>query len=110
MKTTLSKSQFISDFRAVRPDNFSYEALELLFDHFEELENSLEQEIEFDPIAICCDFDELFYRDIIEQYDTDIPDDCTDETDQIKYIREWLHEQTMVVGEPFEGVFVYQCF
>ena len=43
---------FIDDMRAIRPDNFSYEGLQELFSYLDEMDS----ELEFDPIAICCDF------------------------------------------------------
>ena len=54
---TLTKDSFISRFREIRPDEFSYEGLKVLYDFFDEM--SEEKDIEFDPIAICCDFSEL---------------------------------------------------
>lgn len=50
---------FISNFMAVR-DNFSREGLTLLFDYY----NSICEPVEFDPIAMCCDWTE--YSDPLE--------------------------------------------
>ena len=47
-----------------RADNFSYEALNALFDYFEEIGEGPETEYELDVIAICCEFAE--YADIEE--------------------------------------------
>ena len=58
MKITLTESEFLNRFKAIRPENFSREALVALFEHFTDLESVSEQEIEFDPIAICCDWSE----------------------------------------------------
>lgn len=111
MKTTLSKDQFINEFRQIRPDNFSYEALETLFEYFEMMENDCDLEMEFDPIAICCDYSEDHYTDIIGMYNTDITDtDFNTEEEQIEYVRKFLNDKTSVVGEPSYGVFVYQQF
>ena len=41
-----------------RSTNFSYEGLEALFNYLEELEDGLGESIEFDPIALCCDYTE----------------------------------------------------
>lgn len=41
-----------------RSDNFSYAGLEALFNYFEELEKDIGESIEFDPIAICCEYTE----------------------------------------------------
>lgn len=54
MKITLTESEFINRFLAIRPENFSREALKELFHWYE----SLEEEVEFDPIGICCDWTE----------------------------------------------------
>ena len=51
----ISKTDFIDQFN-IRSENFSREGLEALYGYFEEL--SEDQNIEFDVIAICCDFTE----------------------------------------------------
>ena len=52
----INQADFISAFKSIRPENFSYEGLKSLYGYFEEL--SEDQNIEFDVIAICCDFTE----------------------------------------------------
>jgi hypothetical protein len=100
MKTTVNVSQFRDAFRACdRQDQFSYEALGLLFDYFEELEDSMGQEIELDPIAICCDYSEDSPADIARNYD-DAPDDVAD----------WLTDRTSVIGTTKAGDIVYLQF
>lgn len=39
-------------------NNFSYEGLKALFDYLEELEESTGEQINFDPIALCCEYSE----------------------------------------------------
>jgi hypothetical protein len=41
-----------------RKDQFSRAALFAIFDYLEEYEDDCETELEYDPIAICCDFTE----------------------------------------------------
>jgi len=53
---------------STRPDNFSYEGLGALFEYLEEWEESTGSKIEFDPIAICCEYSE--YTNISE-YNSD---------------------------------------
>jgi hypothetical protein len=106
MIQTITQSDFTSAFHHMgRGEQFSHSALLLLYDFFEEVD----PEMELDVIAICCDFDELHYSDIIKQYDTDIPEDL-DEDESIEYIRDWLSDNTMLVGESESGTFVYQSF
>ena len=53
----ISKTDFIDQFKIMnRSEQFSREGLEALYGYFEEL--SEDQNIQFDVIAICCDFTE----------------------------------------------------
>ena len=58
MITQISKRSFIEEFQSIRPDNFSSEGLEALYDYFEDLQRDLGESIEFDPIGICCEYSE----------------------------------------------------
>tara|TARA_R100001594_G_scaffold31677_2_gene59076 strand:- start:9900 stop:10223 length:324 start_codon:yes stop_codon:yes gene_type:complete len=64
MKTNVNFYEFSRWFEVNRPHNFSRVGLQALFDYFEEYEEGTGEEIEFDPIAICCDFTE--YDDLDE--------------------------------------------
>ena len=68
MINTINEYQFKDAFMSVRPDNFSYEGLSVLFDYFEELENDIGEQIELDVIAICCDYSEARYSEIYTDY------------------------------------------
>ena len=73
MKTTVTRSQFHQAFESIRPDDFSYAGLDALFDYFSELEEDIGEELEFDVIAICCDFCEFdSMDDVCELYSTDV--------------------------------------
>ena len=60
MKTTVTQSDFVSTFQRYDEsrDQFSYEARCALFDYYEQLEQDTGNEIEFDPVTICCDWTE----------------------------------------------------
>ena len=75
MKQTVTEAQFIKDFQDVRPNNFSYQGLKTLFEWLEIYEDDTGQEIEFDLIALCCDFTEYdnlkeFQGEYGEEYQT----------------------------------------
>lgn len=75
MKQHVSEYDFIDGFMKIRPDNFSRNGLQCLYNYFTELEDDIGQEIEFDVIAICCEFSE--YKDlkeINEEYGKDFED------------------------------------
>lgn len=106
MKITVTESMFRDQFAAYgRKENFSYEALGLLFAYLEELEQDTGEEMELDVVGICCDFSEDSLENIAQNYsiDVDDPDDLRD------VVMDYLNEHTFVVGETSEGV-VFQVF
>lgn len=108
MKTTVSNHDFVEAFRAYgRLDNFSFEALDLLFSYFEEYEESTGEEIELDVVAICCDFNESDADDIIADYRIDV--EGMDDDEKIDAVRDYLNDNTTLVGENASG-FVYAAF
>ena len=74
MKDTISIYTFRRWFEEHRPNNFSYTGLTSLFEYLEEYEESTGEQIEFDPIALCCEYTEYdnlgeFHQNYdIEQY------------------------------------------
>jgi hypothetical protein len=75
MKITLSREQFKDHFMAIRPDNFSREGLGEIFFYFEEMGE--ENEMEFDPIAICCDFSQCSLDEFIDAFPSIAEDEET---------------------------------
>ena len=69
MKQTLTFNAFHDAFRDYdRLDNFSYQGLRVLFDWFNEYDESCDHETELDVIAICCGFSESTPGEIIDDY------------------------------------------
>lgn len=68
MKQTLTKDMFRFQMNQIRPDNFSYEGLGELFDYLEQCEEGCDIEIEFDPIAICCDYSQCSLDEFIKDF------------------------------------------
>jgi hypothetical protein len=50
----------------IRPENFSYEGQGEIFDYFEEMGE--ENDMEFDPIAICCTFSQCSLKEFIDAF------------------------------------------
>ena len=92
----MNKYDFQNDFMKVRPDQFSYKALQALWEHFEQYEEDTGEQIEFDPISICCDYSE--YQDI-KEIQENYPD--------IKTMKD-LERETQVIS--FDGGFVIQNY
>ena len=64
MKTTVSNHDFHRAFETTRPNSFTYQGLNALFEYLEEYEDGTAVDIELDVIALCCDFTE--YEDLKE--------------------------------------------
>ena len=108
MKTTVSVYDFREAFRQAGRENFSYEALGLMFDYFEELEEDIGNEMELDVVAICCDYTEDDAVSIAGNYDIDITD--MDEDDALEAVQDYLNNNTSVVGTTSTGSIVYADF
>jgi hypothetical protein len=108
MKHTLNLSQFRDQFQAIRPDNFDYEGLEILFDWFEDLELMDGQEIEFDPIAICCDYSQASVKEIIDAFDIDLDGVEPDMVDE--FVLDYINDRSIVLGVCTHGEIVFQNF
>ena len=58
MIDTISIYRFQNWFQEHRPNKFSRTGQVALFDYLEEYEDSTGEQIEFDPIALCCEYTE----------------------------------------------------
>jgi hypothetical protein len=97
MKITLNFSQFLENWPASRKDQFSYEALEVIFNYIEEYEESAGSETEFDPIAICCEWSEYESAlDAANDY-TKVEQFTGTLEEQEVAARAWLEDRTTVL-------------
>ncbi len=109
MKTTVSRYDFERAFiDAGRRNTFTYDGLNLLFDYLEQYEEDCGTEIELDVVALCCEYDENTWQDIADNYDIDVSNG-EDEKAKKEIVREYIEENTMLVGETDSG-FIYACF
>ena len=97
MKQTIGFYEFREAFRSLRPDNFSYEGMQALFDYLEQIEEDTGEEIELDVIALCCDYSEASWEEIARDYGIDVRG--LDETDTQSEVMNYLEMNTAIVGE-----------
>ena len=72
MKQTMNEFDFKNEFKKIRPNNFSYDGLTVLYDHLIQYEENTDQELEFDPIAYCCEYTEFdSFEDVKKNYDVE---------------------------------------
>lgn len=102
MYQTVNKSQFRDAFRAMgRGDQFTYDALGMLFDHFEDAA----PDAELDVIAICCGYSEDEPRHIAENYG--VATGGMDDGQVLDAVLEYLGDNSLVVGVTDAGGVVY---
>lgn len=85
IKETLSEDSFINRFLEIRKDNFSVKALRELYHYYDDMSEGIGNDIEFDPIAICCEWTE---------YDTE--QECLDDYSHCEDIEE-IRTSTVVL-------------
>ena len=113
MKTTVSIYDFRDAFLQsdTRKDTFSYQGLTALYEYFEQYEEDCDTEIDFDMVAICCEYTE--YERAVEAADnytefTDVViEDETSEENEERAL-EFLQENTQVIE--FDGGIIIQDF
>ena len=72
MKQTINEFDFKNEFKKIRPNNFSYEGLSVLYNHLIQYEEDCDTELEFDPIAYCCEYTEFdSFEDVKKNYDVE---------------------------------------
>ena len=109
MKKTISEHEFLNEFRATRPDNFSYEGLKALFEYLEDFKQDTGEEIELDVIAICCEFSEhSSATEAAENYSDFEIDGEGDEEEAEEKALDFLEERTQVIV--FDGGVIIQDF
>ena len=109
MKQTVNFNDFRDAFRFNDcTENFTYEGMEALFDHLEELEQDTGEEIELDVIALCCEYNEDTYTDVAANCSIDVSE-CIDNADIKDTVVDYLEGETMVVAA-LDGSVVYMVF
>lgn len=84
-----------------RGDQFSYAGKQALFDYLVDY-----GPVELDVIALCCEYTEDSTENIVEDSCIDVSDAGGD-MDEIKAtVREYLRENTIIIGETASG-FIY---
>jgi len=101
----MTRHIFIDMMKAQRPDNFTYEALSLLWDHFEEWEQDTGEEVDFDCISICCDFSEDTPEAIAQNYSIDT--EGMTEGQALDEVMQTLKDNGAFIGQTDSGAIVY---
>ena len=102
MYQTINVYAFRDAFRAMgRADQFTYDALGMLFDYFEDTA----PDAELDVIAICCGYSEDSPEYIAESYGVDTGG--MNDGQVLDAVLEYLGDNSLVVGVTDAGAVVY---
>lgn len=111
MKATLTTSQAAAMLKADTNANWSYDGAYALIEYLEQLEEDMGAEIEFDAVAIRCDYSE--YESALQaaedqgyEPNPNLGDDEQSDDDKEADALAWLQDQTQVIG--FEGGVIIQ--
>ena len=108
MVQTINLHDFRKAFQEIRPNNFSYEGLERLYEYLTYDEESHGQ-IELDVIGLCCDFCEMTPTEIQDNY-SHIIGEMSENQNKYSYIMDFLENHTMVCGDTAQGTIVFGQF
>jgi len=98
-------SAFRDEFRRCnRVEQFSYEALGMLYEYLEEVD----PDMELDVIALCCEYAEDTVENLANAYNVELQKDDSDE-DKEQKVLDFLNEATVVIGTTPSGILYQQC-
>ena len=97
MKDTVTAYQFVNEMSQAQ-HGFSREGARALFEYFEAYEEDTGEQMEFDPVAIRCDFDEYENLKAIQENYSDIK------------TLEDLNDRTIVIEVPKSDRLIIQVF
>ena len=90
MIMTLTEADFIelTNKFSQHKDNFSYEGKKALFQYLEEYEEDTSDTIEFDFIALCCDYSEYDnLEDLLSEYSASSLENLKENTEVIEFTK-----------------------
>lgn len=106
MVQTITFQDFVDAFRARgRQDQFSYEALRLIFDWYEDTD----PDYELDVVGICCEWVEEDSSTVRDQYNAPDLGSGVEDDEQHDAIVEYLEDSTIYLGNTSIG-YVFRSF
>jgi hypothetical protein len=109
VQTINSATQFADMFKqSSRADQFSYEALEAIYEYLEDYSRDTGEDVEFDVVAICCDWYEMTWQEVADQYSVDLSD-VADE-DKAGAVWDFLTDESAGVYRVGDDSFVFVQF
>ena len=108
--TQVTKHSFIDAFKqSSRKDQFSYDALEAIYEYLEDYSQDSGENVELDIVAICCEWSEMTWQDVAMSYGVDLSQ-CTDDDERIGEVESFLCDNTQFQALPDGESFVFVQF
>ncbi len=108
MTKTINLHNFVGAFTEMgRYDQFSLDALKVIYKYITDYEAESEEGIELDVMALCCDFAEGKPMDIARDYSIGEEAVCAENV--LTIVREYLEDKGVLVGAT-DNTFVYRQF
>jgi hypothetical protein len=108
--TQVTKHSFIDAFKqSSRKDQFSYDALEAIYEYLEDYSQDSGEDVELDIVAICCDWSEMTWQDVAMSYGVDLSQ-CIDDDERIGEVESFLCDNTQFQALPDGESFVFVQF
>ena len=101
IKNTMSKSDFVASWPSSYKDNFSRSGLYALYDYLDSLSDDMGEDIEYDPIAFCCEYGEMALEELWEEYDAEGDIDINKDVDA--FIKE-LEDRRVIIEDIGNGL------
>ena len=109
VQTITSASQFADMFKqSSRANQFSYEALEAIYEYLEDYSRDTGENVELDVVAICCEWYEMTWQEVAEQYNVDLTD-VADE-DKADAVYDFLVDESAGAYRVGDDSFVFVAF
>jgi len=94
MIKTVNRNEFYDEMMSIRPDNFSPAGLSALFEYLVSCEEDASKQIEFDPIALCCEYTEDTIESTLANYSLESIDNLRDHTTVID-----VDDETIIIQD-----------
>lgn len=103
---TIGKHEFIKEFKEIRPNNFTDEGLDYLYDYLDfQGEN-----IELDVIALCCEYEQATTQDVIEMFRDHFEGVDPEDVSTFEAVQVLERETTVIRWDGYNDVIIFCSF
>jgi len=99
----ITRSRFMDDLRSDEYANWTYSGASALYDYLQELSDDMGQDIEFDRVALRCEFNETTIDELAEQYsnlkeEDETPLEFAERMEQERTTIIWIDQTNIIYG------------